>query len=132
LRFGAGIKGKLIDAMLCGTPSVTTPIGAEAMSGEHPWPGLIASSAEDIANAAVRLYQDRALWDQAQQAGTTLLQARYQHEQHCASLIKRIEQPRQNLPAHRAANFVGAMLRHHHHKSTQYMAQWIEAKNRKL
>ena len=132
LRFGAGIKGKLIDAMLCGTPSVTTPIGAEAMSGEHPWPGLIASSAEDIANAAVRLYQDRALWDQAQQAGTTLLQARYQHEQHCASLIKRIEQLRQNLPAHRAANFVGAMLRHHHHKSTQYMAQWIEAKNRTL
>ena len=132
LRFGAGIKGKLIDAMLCGTPSVTTPIGAEAMSGEHPWPGLIASSAEDIANAAVRLYQDRALWDQAQQAGTTLLQARYQHEQHCASLIKRIEHLRQNLPAHRAANFVGAMLRHHHHKSTQYMAQWIEAKNRKL
>jgi len=132
LRFGAGIKGKLIDAMLCGTPSVTTPIGAEAMSGEHPWPGLIACSAEDIANAAVRLYQDRALWDQAQQAGTTLLQARYQHEQHCASLIKRIEQLRQNLPAHRAANFVGAMLRHHHHKSTQYMAQWIEAKNRKL
>ena len=132
LRFGAGIKGKLIDAMLCGTPSVTTPIGAEAMSGEHPWPGLIACSAEDIANAAVRLYQDRALWDQAQQAGTTLLQARYQHEQHCASLIKRIEHLRQNLPAHRAANFVGAMLRHHHHKSTQYMAQWIEAKNRKL
>jgi len=22
------------------------------------------------------------------------------------------------------------MLRHHQHKSTQYMAQWIEAKNR--
>lgn len=130
LRFGAGIKGKLVDAMLCGTPSVTTPIGAEAMSGEHPWPGLIASSAEEIANAAVRLYQDQALWDQAQQAGTQLLQARYQHQQHCKSLIQRIERLRQNLPAHRTANFIGAMLRHHHHKSTQYMAQWIEAKNR--
>ncbi|KFE57583.1 glycosyltransferase [Pseudomonas syringae] len=131
LRFGAGIKGKLVDAMLCGTPSVTTPIGAEAMSGEHPWPGLIASSAEAIANAAVRLYQDQALWRDAQLAGTALLQARYQHTQHCASLIQRIEQLRQNLPAHRTANFVGAMLRHHHHKSTQYMAQWIEAKNRR-
>ena len=130
LRFGAGIKGKLVDAMLCGTPSVTTPIGAEAMSGEHPWPGLIASSAEDIAKAAVRLYQDQAMWDQAQQAGTQLLQARYQHQQHCTSLIQRIDQLRQNLPAHRTANFIGAMLRHHHHKSTQYMAQWIEAKNR--
>lgn len=132
LRFGAGIKGKLVDAMLCGTPSVTTPIGAEAMSGEHPWPGLIASSAEDIAKAAVRLYQERPLWDQAQLAGTQLLQARYQHQQHCKSLIQRIDKLRQNLPAHRTANFIGAMLRHHHHKSTQYMAQWIEAKNRKL
>jgi glycosyltransferase involved in cell wall biosynthesis len=26
LRFGAGIKGKLVEAMLCGTPSVTTSI----------------------------------------------------------------------------------------------------------
>jgi glycosyltransferase involved in cell wall biosynthesis len=26
LRFGAGIKGKLLEAMLCGTPSVTTSI----------------------------------------------------------------------------------------------------------
>ncbi|RMS22088.1 hypothetical protein ALP71_00796, partial [Pseudomonas coronafaciens pv. garcae] len=32
--------------------------------------------------------------------------------------------------AHRLANFTGSMLRHHHHKSTKYMAQWIEAKNR--
>jgi glycosyltransferase involved in cell wall biosynthesis len=39
LRFGAGIKGKLADAMLCGTPSVTTPIGAEGMHGQLPWPG---------------------------------------------------------------------------------------------
>jgi hypothetical protein len=33
LRFGAGIKGKLVEAMLCGTPSVTTSIGAESMQG---------------------------------------------------------------------------------------------------
>eukprot|EP01052_Picozoa_sp_SAG31_P081938 SAG31_NODE_41910_length_274_cov_0.577143_1_plen_47_part_01 len=27
LRFGAGLKGKLLDAMLYGTPGVTTSIG---------------------------------------------------------------------------------------------------------
>ena len=31
LRFGAGIKGKFLDAMNSGTPSITTPIGAEGM-----------------------------------------------------------------------------------------------------
>ncbi|MBX8492996.1 glycosyltransferase family 4 protein [Pseudomonas cichorii] len=131
LRFGAGIKGKLMDAMLSGTPSVTTPVGAEAMSGDLPWPGTIACSASEIADAAVRLYQDQTLWEEAQVAGRTILQARFQHRQHCDSLIERIETLRQDLPRHRIANFTGAMLRHHHHKSTQYMAQWIEAKNRK-
>lgn len=130
LRFGAGVKGKIVDAMLCGTPTVTTPIGAEAMSGDLPWPGKIASSAAEIAEAAVRLYQDEERWHEAQSAGRELLEARYKHQEHCASLIARIEYLRQNLQAHRTANFTGAMLRHHHHKSTQYMAQWIEAKNR--
>ncbi|SDW72598.1 Glycosyltransferase involved in cell wall bisynthesis [Pseudomonas syringae] len=130
LRFGAGIKGKLMDAMLCGTPSVTTPMGAEAMSGGLPWPGLIASEPAQIAASAVQLYRDRRAWLEAQRAGGVLLQARYRHQQHSASLMERIEALRSNLPAHRLANFTGTMLRHHHHKSTKYMAQWIEAKNR--
>ncbi len=67
LRFGAGIKGKLADAMLCGTPSITTPIGAEAMGDEQPWPGMIDNSAPALAAAAVALYQDRARWTEAQE-----------------------------------------------------------------
>ncbi|MEA9975615.1 MULTISPECIES: glycosyltransferase [unclassified Pseudomonas] len=130
LRFGAGIKGKLLDAMLCGTPSVTTPIGAEAMHGELPWPGAVASSANEIAAAAVELYRDETLWNVAQAKGWALVAARYRHQQHCASLITRIEECRKNLQQQRSENFTGAMLRHHLHKSTQYMAQWIEAKNR--
>ncbi|MEG5263350.1 glycosyltransferase [Pseudomonas sp. JDS28PS106] len=132
LRFGAGIKGKLIDAMLCGTPSVTTAVGAEAMGDvEGRWPGLIANSAQGLADAAVRLYEDRGLWDQAQADGLALLGARYRHATHCASLIERIQAIRADLPRHRLGNFTGMMLRHHHLKSTKYMAQWIEAKNRK-
>ncbi|WNW10478.1 glycosyltransferase [Pseudomonas sp. DTU_2021_1001937_2_SI_NGA_ILE_001] len=130
LRFGAGIKGKLIDAMLCGTPSVTTPIGTEAMHGELPWPGLVATNAAAIAEAAVRLYRDQTRWEQAQVDGWRLLGERYPRDRHAASLIQRITELRDRLPAHRLANFTGAMLRHHQHKSTQYMAQWIEAKNR--
>ncbi|EPL07121.1 glycosyltransferase [Pseudomonas sp. CF161] len=130
LRFGAGIKGKLVDAMLCGTPSITTPVGAEAMHADEPWPGAIAQSATALAEAAVRLYQDPAAWLQAQQRGQQLLAARYRQPVHGPALIQRLAECRANLAQLRRDNFTGAMLRHHHHKSTQYMAQWIEAKNR--
>lgn len=130
LRFGAGIKGKIVDAMLCGTPSVTTPIGAEAMHGELPWPGAVACTAEALADRAVQLYQDEVLWNQARQAGQTLLSARYRQSVHGPALIARLHECLNNLTQLRLANFTGSMLRHHHHKSTQYMAQWIEAKNR--
>lgn len=129
LRFGAGIKGKLADAMLCGTPSVTTPIGAEAMHGELAWPGTIGTSAEQIAKGAVALYEDAGRWQQAQQQGLRLLTERYDQARHSKALVARIEALIADIAIHRLSNFTGAMLQHHQHKSTQYMAQWIEAKN---
>ena len=132
LRFGAGIKGKLMDAMLCGTPNITTPMGAEAMGDDVPWPGVIEQSAEALAAAAVALYQDRELWTQAQEDGRRLLARRYDQSLHGPALVACLEHCRSGLAAHRRDNFTGSMLRHHAHKSTQYMSQWIEAKNRSL
>ncbi|RJG14338.1 glycosyltransferase [Pseudomonas cavernicola] len=131
LRFGAGIKGKIADAMLCGTPNVTTPIGEEGMRGDLPWAGSVANNASEIALAAVRLHEDQAHWQQAQAKGWTLLAARYERKSFATALLARIAECRANLAEHRLNNFTGAMLRHHQHKSTQYMAQWIEAKNRR-
>ncbi len=130
LRFGAGIKGKLVDAMQCGTPSITTPIGAEGMHGDSAWPGAVANSAEALASAAAALYQNETPWREAQRAGYQLLSARYESTTHADALIDRVEALLGPLQRHRLANITGQLLRHHHHKSTQYMAQWIEEKNR--
>jgi hypothetical protein len=130
LRFGAGIKGKIVDAMLCGTPNVTTPIGAEAMHREQPWPGVVTQTAREFADCAVRLYKDKDLWMNAQSHGQMLLADRYQSAIHGPALIEKLLYCQQHLEQLRRDNFTGSMLRHHHHKSTQYMAQWIEAKNR--
>lgn len=35
LRYGAGLKGKIVDAWAHGLPVVTTPIGAEGMHAEE-------------------------------------------------------------------------------------------------
>ena len=131
LRFGAGIKGKIVDAMLCGTPTITTPIGAEAMHGEHLWPGAVTRTAQAFADCAVQLYKEEALWTDAQSKGKALLADRYRQSEHGPALIEKLLYCQQHLAQLRSDNFTGSMLRHHHHKSTQYMAQWIEAKNRK-
>ncbi|WP_240695129.1 glycosyltransferase [Corallincola luteus] len=132
LRFGAGIKGKLTDAMLWGTPSVTTEIGAEGMAEADQWPGVVAHSAEAFADAAVALYNDQQRWQQCQQQAVSVLKQRFDGEQIGQRVIAAVTELQANLSQHRLRNFTGAMLQHHHHKSTQYMAQWIEAKNKVL
>ena len=130
LRFGAGIKGKLIDAMLNGTPSVTTDIGAEGMAGNLPWPGCVENDEQFIADAAVHLYQNKEAWEQAQSRITPILSNRYSKSDLLNNLTNKINEIFENLSNHRIENFVGAMLMHHTMKSTQFMSKWIETKNR--
>ncbi|MEN0039684.1 MAG: glycosyltransferase [Cellvibrio sp.] len=130
LRFGAGIKGKLMDAMRCGTPSITTSIGVESMSGGLPWGGAVADSAEVFVDEAVRLYQQENIWQQKQQQGFTILRDYFYRENYSLALQNRFAELVDNIQRERSDNFIGQMLRHHHHKSTQYMGQWIEAKNK--
>lgn len=132
LRFGAGIKGKLLEAMIMQTPSVTTNIGAEGMHNDLPWPGKIANTADDFANAAVEMYTNQSDFEQAQQDGNTLLNTLYDKAQLSTVLIKKIDSISSDLKAHREKNFTGQMLKHHTMRSTQYMSQWIAEKNKKL
>ena len=153
LRFGAGLKGKLVEAMLCGTPSVTTSIGSEGMglatslvaindnsnNETLNWPGRMVefsvdkqdAVAELIAQQAITLYTDKNLWQQSQQLGYQWLSHHFDQVPLRQRLLHRIKHIVASLETHRANNFIGQMLQHHQFKSTQYMAQWIEAKNRK-
>ena len=131
LRFGAGLKGKLVEAMLCGTPSVTTTVGAEGINGDLAWNGGIVGAWDDFVETAVSLYQDEQWWQTSQANGVAIINQRFDKTVHGPKLIQRIETVRQNLEEHRLQNFTGAMLRHHTMKSTMYMSRWIEAKNRR-
>jgi len=130
LRFGAGIKGKLAEAMLCSTPSVTTNIGIEGMQTELPWAGKIANNAQSIADAAVTLYQEADTWQCASELGQKNAQLLFDQNKHYNAFSICLTKLLSGLVAHRENNFIGSMLNHHHHKSTKYMAQWIEAKNK--
>ena len=57
LRFGAGIKGKVIDAMYNGLPIVSTSIGAEGIIGADEILN-VADTAKDFTTNVIDLYED--------------------------------------------------------------------------
>ncbi len=130
LRFGAGIKGKLLEAMQCGTPSITTSIGSESMHGDMPWNGFITDDVADFVDIAVKLYQDKEIWGKAQKNGIEIINQRYAKRLFESDFRTKIEFLRSNLQQHRLNNFIGSMLQHHTLKSTKYMSRWIEEKNK--
>lgn len=130
LRFGAGIKGKLLEAMQCGTPSITTSIGSESMHEDLPWNGFITDNVADFVDMAVQLYQDKVIWGRAQKNGIEIINQRYTKGLFETDFRTKIEFLRSNLQQHRLNNFIGSMLQHHTLKSTKYMSRWIEEKNK--
>jgi len=130
IRFGAGIKGKLLEAMQCGTPSVTSSIGAEAMAGNLDWNGFVKDTPNDFAEAAILLYQEDTLWKQSQENGFEILEKRYTKALFEKDFNLEINSLLKNLKHHRNSNFIGSILQHHLVSSTKYMSKWIEEKNK--
>ncbi|MEZ9679836.1 glycosyltransferase [Vibrio splendidus] len=132
LRFGAGIKGKLLDAMKLQTPNVTSEIGSEGMllQGELQWPGAVEDDIDEFVEAAVALYKDEEKWLKAQSQCHSILETHYEQNQLGDKLIERLTALESELESHRLDNFFGSMLKHHSMASTKYMSQWIAEKNK--
>ncbi|MEW6003074.1 MAG: glycosyltransferase, partial [Nitrospirota bacterium] len=62
LRYGAGFKGKIVQAMSYGLPVVTTSIGAEGMDLKNGENVLIADNPEEFARKVVEIYLNEDLW----------------------------------------------------------------------
>ncbi len=133
IRFGAGIKGKLAEAMLCGTPSITTSIGAEGMlnRNESDWNGFITDNPSTFIKASIEIYTNQNLWKQSQQNGIEIINTRFQKDKFLKDFTNKLTEVQENLNSHRTNNFIGSMLQHHSLRSTEYMSRWIEEKNKR-
>ncbi|MFU8813051.1 MAG: glycosyltransferase [Balneolaceae bacterium] len=130
LRFGAGLKGKLVDAMLTGTPSVTTTIGAEGMMVDEPWPGAVADDPGLFAQAAIDLYNDEEKWTGCRNRCRSNLTKQFRSVEFKERLMGRVQNLMNTIHEHRTNHFIGTMLRHHTLASHRYLSKWIEEKNR--
>jgi glycosyltransferase involved in cell wall biosynthesis len=129
IQFGAGVKGKLIDAMRAGTPSVTTTTGAEGMKGNLDWSGIIEDDVLLFVEEAVKLYEDKILWSKYQQNGIHIVNVQFEALKSIDPFFETLDALTLNLKAHRKNNFFGQILQHNHANSTKYMSLWIEEKN---
>ena len=130
LNYGAGIKGKLTEAMLCGTPSVTTAIGVEGMADDFPWNGFVVDDFSNFALKAVELCINKTVWEQSQLNGIAIINSIYSKEKNGHLFFSKIENIETNLEKHRVSNFLGSLLQHQTFQATKYMSKWIEEKNK--
>lgn len=130
LRYGAGLKGKIIDAMLYGVPCVTTSIGAEGMYGNLEPNGFVEDDPKAFSKLAVELYTNKIYWKAKQKHGIEVINLRFDKQLYIADFTHNLELLQAGLKAHRLSNFTGTMLLHQTLQSTKYMSKWIEEKNK--
>lgn len=131
IRFGAGLKGKLIEAMITGTPSVTTKVGMEGIVSSHDtWNGVVADDNELFANSAIELYTNQTMWEDASKRSLNILKERFDKNEHNKLFMERVNNLKNNLDKSRSNNLMGSILNYNSNRSTKFFSMWIEAKNK--
>ncbi|MEA2159343.1 MAG: hypothetical protein QOD66_1723 [Solirubrobacteraceae bacterium] len=72
LTYGAGLKGKVTQALAEGLPVVTTPVGAEGLDATDGVELLIGQTPAELAERAIRILRDDELWTRLSEAGQGL------------------------------------------------------------
>lgn len=127
LRFGAGLKGKVLDSFSAGTPVITSNIGAEGLDG-FPDECLATNSAEMI-EQAVHIYEKQALWDVAQLDGFSILEREFSPSVWFPQLSQALKYLFKRKDEIRKRDWIQNLLWREQFRSTEYFSRWIEQKN---
>ena len=143
LRFGAGIKGKIVDAWTFGMPVVTTPIGSEGMTVVHKsetetetktegefFAGNVASTLKEFCEKAISLAKNPEDYRKAQARGKFLLKELFSAPKNWEHVRTRLLEvmDKDLLARKREGDYTQAMLWHQSLRSTEYFSRWVELK----
>lgn len=130
LRFGAGIKGKIIDAMEAGLPVLTTSIGAEGIADGNSFPGFISDEFQTQIENVCRLYDDQELWESKRELGGTLLTDKFKADSYLPKFRLKILNCLGNLDEHRKKSFESNLIQYHSFQNSKFFSRWISEKRK--
>ncbi len=77
LRFGAGVKGKVVTSLSYGVPCIATGIANEGMGLVHGSDILLADTPLEFANAVIKAYTSPGLWYKLSRNGLDIVSEKY-------------------------------------------------------
>lgn len=80
LRYGAGVKGKIVSSLEAGIPVVTTEIGNEGIGLVPGVEALVGTTPDEIAELVIRLFEDPDLPNALAEAGHRVIRERFSEE----------------------------------------------------
>src|SRR5690606_21491421 len=80
LLSGAGIKGKVLEAMAHGVPTIISPVAAEGTKLSNKISTLIAKTPDEWVNQINLLYHDEKLWEKIRQNANTVAEEEFSFE----------------------------------------------------
>jgi glycosyltransferase involved in cell wall biosynthesis len=106
LTYGAGLKGKVTQALAAGVPVVTTPVGAEGLDARDGEQMLIGRTPAELAARVIQILRDDELWTRLSVEGQQLAQERCSPElvvQRLTELMEGLGVTRGPAPGHSVA-----------------------------
>ena len=136
LRFGAGVKGKILEGFRYGVPCVTTRVGEEGIcpldsksfGSEYDFGGTVLNDQASFAKACVELYQNERLWLHYRKQAASLMAEVYDVRRWDPVLISIFEKAMEEKKSGQLPNWTARVLRHELFNSHKYFSKWIEVK----
>jgi hypothetical protein len=130
LRFGAGLKGKILDAMYALTPVAMSTIAAEGMFKGATAYGFVEDDIDKYVQQSVNLYSKERDWVAISETNINLLQENFSRPAFAKALLFKISRIVLNQGVLVDQNtFFERMLNYHSYSRYKYLSKWIHQKS---
>ena len=127
LRFGAGVKGKILNGLRFGLPTLSSSIGWEGIYEGTAPVDFLANTPGAFVRKAALLYSSEEAWSRSRAMQLRVSAPHF--ETSLDALLKAIENPAERQESlTETSKVLQKMLRHQAFDRLRYFSRWIEAK----